>query len=392
MVVPVSTTRTGAWLLVTGLALGLGACAGGSASADAGAPLRGTADGRAAPGGVGAAAKPAPPEEASYLFYVASESEDEVTLLRFSPTAGLSKEKVISVGWLPAEIEAPHGLFVDPDGRHWYLTLGHGFPNGRLVKYETGADTMVQDVELGLFPATVSVSGSVALAVNSNFHGDHEPSTVSIVETETMIEIDQVETCTMPHGSRFTTDGTRHYSACMMDDRLVEIDAGGLVVARTLDLDDGHGSHDGSQATCSPTWAAPSTDGQHVYVPCNRGNRILEVDVATWTVSRTIDAPGAPYNLAVAGSRLLATLKGDDALAVWDLRSGALVARVPSVQQVTHGVIVTPDQRYAMVTVEGIGGQPGIVEVVDLESYERVAVAEVGKQAGGIAFWKTEVR
>lgn len=332
---------------------------------------------------------------ADYLFYVASESEDEVTLLRFSPGTGLTKEKVITVGWLQAEIEAPHGLFVDPQGEHWYLTLGHGFPNGRLLKYETGTDTLVRDVELGLFPATVAVSGSVALAVNSNFHGDHVPGTVSIVDTETMLEIDQVETCTMPHGSRFTEDGSRHYSACMMDDRLVEIDAGGLVVSRTLELGDvqGHGAdgtHGGGQNACSPTWAAPAPDGRHVYVPCNRGNRILEVDVENWSVSRTIQAPGAPYNLAVSGSLLLGTLKGDDALAVWDLKSGELVAQIPSVQEVTHGVIVTPDGRYAMVTVEGIGGQPGIVEVIDLDTYERVSVAEVGKQAGGIAFWKMD--
>ena len=45
---------------------------------------------------------------------------------------------------------------------------------------------------------------------------------------------------------------------------------------------------------------------------------------------------------------------------------------------------MTSDDRYAFVTVEGIGGQPGIVEVIDLSTYERAAVAEVGKQAGGI--------
>ena len=58
--------------------------------------------------------------------------------------------------------------------------------------------------------------------------------------------------------------------------------------------------------------------------------------------------------------------------------------------RVTHGVVATPDGRYAIVTVEGIGGDPGTVEVIDLESGTRVASAQIGKQAGGIALWKME--
>jgi DNA-binding beta-propeller fold protein YncE len=212
----------------------------------------------------------------SYLFYVASESDDVVTLVRFTPGRGLSAEKVISVGWLPAEIEAPHGVFVDPTGKYWYLTLGHGFPFGQLVKYAAGADTVIGRTELGMFPSTLSVPkfGGVALAANSDFHGDHVPSTVSIVDLETMTELDRTETCTMPHGSRFSPDGMRHYSACMMDDQLVEISLGNLRVARRLDVVTGlpvdgadHAGHAGNGADrkpCSPTLAAPHPDGLRV--------------------------------------------------------------------------------------------------------------------------------
>ena len=338
----------------------------------------------------------------SYRFYVASESEDEVTLLRFAPGEGLEREKVIRVGWLPAEIEAPHGLFVDPSGEHWYLTLGHGFPNGRLLKYETGTDTLVGSVELGLFPATIAVapSGTVALAVNSNFHGDHMPSTVSIVDLTTMFEIDRVQTCTMPHGSRFSHDGRAHYSACMMDDQLVEIDGASLTVSRRLDLATGtalderadHEMREGTAPVCSPTWATPSLDGQFVYVPCNRGHEILEIDVVGWGISRRFPAEGAPYNLALTpdGRRLLSTLKGSAHLAVWDLETGEQVARVRTTLDIAHGVVVTPDGRYTFVSVEGVAGEPGMVEVIDLATYERVATMEVGKQAGGIAFWRME--
>ena len=42
------------------------------------------------------------------------------------------------------------------------------------------------------------------------------------------------------------------------------------------------------------------------------------------------------------------------------------------------------------VSVEGIGKEPGAVEIFDLKELKPVAVAEIGKQAGGIAFWKID--
>lgn len=333
-----------------------------------------------------------------YRAYVASESEDVVTIVAYSPGGALEVEKVIPVGRWPAEIEGPHGLSVDPMGRFWYLSLGHGIPNGSLLKFDAAADTLVGWTELGMFPATLALTpeGALAFVVNSDFYGEHRPSTVSVVDTEIMMEIQKTTTCTMPHGSRMSPNGRFNYSACMMDDQLVEISTASLDVTRRLNVLTGepvtaHAGHEMAGAAggqvCSPTWTTPAADGRHLYVACNKGMDIAEVDLRDWKVVRRIPAEGAPYNLALThdGARLLATLKGSGHLAVWDLATGEQVARIPSVQKVTHGVAVTPDDRYAFVTVEGVGGEPGVVEVVDLATYARVASVEVGKQAGGIA-------
>ncbi len=77
---------------------------------------------------------------------------------------------------------------------------------------------------------------------------------------------------------------------------------------------------------------------------------------------------------------------------MWDTRTGQRLALLPSTRTVTHGVAVTPDGRYAFVSIEGVGGEPGTVDVFDLETFEKVASADIGKQAGGIAVWKTERR
>ena len=51
---------------------------------------------------------------------------------------------------------------------------------------------------------------------------------------------------------------------------------------------------------------------------------------------------------------------------------------------------MTPDGELAFVTLEGAGADPGTVEIYRLATGERVGAVDVGKQAGGIAFWKQE--
>ncbi|HTC23259.1 MAG TPA: hypothetical protein VK688_02790, partial [Gemmatimonadales bacterium] len=62
----------------------------------------------------------------------------------------------------------------------------------------------------------------------------------------------------------------------------------------------------------------------------------------------------------------------------------------PTKRKVVHGVAVAPDDRYAFISVEGIGSEPGTVEVVDLRSLETAATVDVGSMAGGIDVWKEE--
>jgi DNA-binding beta-propeller fold protein YncE len=57
---------------------------------------------------------------------------------------------------------------------------------------------------------------------------------------------------------------------------------------------------------------------------------------------------------------------------------------------VLHGVVVSPDDRYAFVSVEGVGSEPGTVEVIDLATLKTVASVDVPEEAAGIEFLGTE--
>jgi DNA-binding beta-propeller fold protein YncE len=143
--------------------------------------------------------------------------------------------------------------------------------------------------------------------------------------------------------------------------------------------------------SCSPTWAQPSADGRFVYVACNKSDEIVEVDASSWKVSRRIAARAGVYNLAVTkDGRLIATNKRDQSVSVYELKSGRELARIPTKRRVIHGTVVSPDDRYAFISVEGVGAEPGTVEVIDLGSLKTVATVDLPQQAAGIDFFRME--
>ena len=364
----------------------------------------------------------------TYWAYVGAESADLIQRVRFGPE-GTVVEKTTTIGELPTEMEGPHGLVITPDGKYLYMTTGHGRPDGKLWKFELGEDRQVgEGIHLGMFPASVDVTpdGLYSISVNFNLHGDMVPSTVSVVYTPEMEEVARIVTCTMPHGSRVDPSGLRQYSTCMMDDQLVEIDTRTFAVSRRFSVakgkegplpsSDPHAGHampggkpspatppvdpaevgytgerhQMTPATCSPTWAQPSADGRKIFVACNKADEILEIDREAWSVTRRLPTGRGVYNLAVTpdGRLLLATLKQGHMFEVFDLKSGKSLARLKTSTTLAHGVTVSSDSRYAFVSSEGKGAEPGKVDVFDLRTLALAGSVDVGQQASGIAFWK----
>jgi len=361
-----------------------------------------------------ATASAAQKPDRDYTVLVASEAVDLITRITFGPN-GTKIDGTTKVGINPMDPDGPHGVGLAPDGKTYYVSTAHGVPYGYLWKIDAKTNDVLGNVELGNFPATVQVTpdGGFAYVVNFNLHGEMVPSSVSVVSTDPFIEVARIETCTMPHGSRLNAAGTKHYSACMMDDMLVEIDTRELAVSRHFMLKKGsehgeagsphkmhgqpvaagadHGGHGmeppkPGDVSCSPTWAQPSADGRSVFVACNKANDIVEIDATSWTMKRRIPAGDGIYNLAVTrdGKLLVGSNKRGKSVSVVDIASGKEIAKIPTQRRVVHGVVISSDDRYAFISVEGVGSEPGTVEMIDLRSLTRVASADVGQMAGGI--------
>lgn len=344
-----------------------------------------------------------------YRVGIVSESGDIVTWIR--PGEGtLTQEKVIPVGIMPADIDGPHNLAVSPDNRFYYISIAHGTPFGTLWKMDAASDTLVGRAPLEMFPTTIGITpdGELAFVANSDFHGDHpRTNLVSVVHTPTMTTITHLPACDMPHGVKSNHAGTRVYISCMNSDELLEIEVATLRITRRVRTGAGHdmnamaamdhgGGNHAPAATapapitdesCAPTFVAVSPDDKTLYAACNHGNSLQVFDAESFQKVKDVPLGAGAYNVEPSpdGRWIIVTNKKAQSFSLVDAHSLAEVLRVPTTKKIVHGVAYSPDGRYAFISQESIGADPGAVDMFDLTTRKVVATLPVPAQPTGIA-------
>jgi len=347
----------------------------------------------------------------SYRVLVASESGDVVTELVWDGTT-LATAKVVPVGVMPADIDGPHNVTVAPDGSAWYVTIAHGTPYGSLWKLAAGTDSLLGRAQVEMFPTTIAVTpdGALAFVANSDFHGDHpRVNVVTIVRTATMTPLTNLPACDMPHGVKVNHAGTLVYVSCMNSDEILEIDRQSFRIRRRHKTGEGTGhtmgvgaggrhgvahttapqaaaAAEGAGRDCSPTFVSVSPDDKRLYVACNHGNTLQVLDAATLELLKEIPVGAGAYNVepSADGRWVIVTNKKAQSVSLVDAQSLAEVIRIPTSKPLPHGVAYSPDGRWAFISAESIGADPGAVDVIDLTTRARVASTAVPRQPTGI--------
>ncbi|MGH9260040.1 MAG: YncE family protein, partial [Acidimicrobiales bacterium] len=139
-------------------------------------------------------------------------------------------------------------------------------------------------------------------------------------------------------------------------------------------------------ADCAPTFVSVSPDDGRLYVACNHGYTLQVLDAATLEPIKEIPTGAGAYNVEPSpdGRWVLVTNKKAQSVSVIDAATLAEVARVPTSKRLPHGIAYSPDGRWAFVSVESVGADPGAVDVVDLTTRTRVTTAPVPLQPTGI--------
>ena len=351
----------------------------------------------------------------TYRVGVVSESGDIVTWLRPEGNT-LVVDHVVPVGIMPADIDGPHNISVSADQRWYYVSIAHGTPYGMLWRFDASTDTVAGRAQLEYFPTTISTTpdGDFAFVANSDFHGDHpRTNSISAVYTPDMAKITEIPVCDMPHGVKVNHGGTAVWVSCMHSDEILQIDPGTLEVVRRAKTGSGMampamaggamagmnhgavapaaGSAPGAAAPvdneCAPTFVSVSKDDQTLYVACNHKGTLQVWDALTLTMRKEIQVGAGAYNVEPSpdGRVVVVTNKKAQSVSIIDARTLKELARVPTTKKIVHGVAFSPDSRYAYITQESIGADPGAVDVIDLTTLTKVSTTPVPAQPTGIA-------
>ena len=293
-----------------------------------------------------------------YRVVVVSESGDIATWLKPSGTS-LVTDRVVSIGVMPSDIDGPHNIAVAPDGKSYYITVAHGTPFGALWKLDAVTDAVLGRAQVELFPTTVSLTpdGQFAFVANSDFHGDHpRTNLVSVVHAPTMTKITDIPACDMPHGVKTDHAGTRVYISCMHSDEILQLDVATLSVSR--------------RATTGA--AQPMVTAQ----PSHHGPAAPSVAPATAECSPTY------VSVSRDDKQLFVACNSANTLQVWDASSFKPIREVP-VGKGAYNVEPSPDGKLVLVTNK----KDQSVSVIDATSWKEVARIPTSKKiVHGIAY------
>jgi YVTN family beta-propeller protein len=268
---------------------------------------------------------PAQTPDAGYRVGVVSESGDIATWLR--PTAtGLSVERVVPVGIMPSDIDGPHNITVAPDGKSYYITIAHGTPFGSLWKMDASGDSLLGRAQVELFPTTISLTpdGQFAFVANSDFHGDHpRMNVISVIHTPTMNKITDIPACDMPHGVKVNHAGTRVYASCMHSDEILQLDVATFGISRRAKTGEG-----GTMASMPPAHHGPAAPSG---------------PTGTKECSPTF------ISVSPDDKRLYVACNYGNSLQVWDAASFRLIKEIP-VGKGAYNVEPSPDGKLVVVT------------------------------------------
>lgn len=365
--------------------------------------------------------------EPRYLVGVVSEAGDIVSWLAPGPGGTLTLNRVVSVDPRPPEMDGPHNITVAPDQKSYYVTISHGTPYGSLWRLDARTDRVLGMAPLEAYPTTIGLTpdGDFAFVANSDFYGDRPRlNPVSIVHTPTMTTINNLLACDMPHGAKSNHAGSIVYISCMHSDEILAIDVSSLSIVRRITLGKGHqtGGHEGAShaaaatesvaaavpaprgthtnATtapdlsqeCAATFVSVSPDDSRLYVACNAGNRLQVWDARTHTLVGTVPTGAGAYNVEPSpdGRTIIVTNKKDQSISVIDAATLVERKRIRVTKRIVHGVAYSPDGRYAYITQESIGADPGAVDVLELATLTITSSFPVPAQPTGVTILRQE--
>ncbi|HKP30923.1 MAG TPA: cytochrome D1 domain-containing protein, partial [Gemmatimonadales bacterium] len=121
------------------------------------------------------------------------------------------------------------------------------------------------------------------------------------------------------------------------------------------------------------------------------GNELQVYDAASLKLVKAVPLGAGAYNVepSADGAIVIVTNKKDQSVSIVDTKTLTELARVKTTKKIVHGVAYSPDGKYAYISQESIGADPGAVDVIDLATRTVVSTIPIPAQPTGITILRT---
>ena len=282
----------------------------------------------------------------------------------------------------------PHDTAVDPDGRHWYVSLIGG---GNVLRFNAGGD-LVGRAPFET-PGLLAVDpASDLLYVGRSMMAVNPPQRIGAIVRNDMSVEEMDVFFPRPHALAIDAEANRIFAASLVENRVAIVDGG----SGDLELADVEGpAHTFVQFALSP-------DRRHLVATAQLTGKLLVFDAASaeLEILAEVDVGTQPWHPVFApdGSRVYFGAKDDDAVVEVETEGWTVTRRAagPGIVE-PHGSAITADGRYLFVSNRNQRGtyaprrdvadnaEVGTVVKIDTDTFEVVQIIEVGAYAAGIS-------
>jgi YVTN family beta-propeller protein len=224
-------------------------------------------------------------------------------------------------------VSDPEQLAVSRDGKRLYVAsedTGQGFV------LDAGDGHVIAKLAVGGEPEGVTLSPDGRHVYMSSEEDHH----VAVIDVATSRIVATLNVGQRPRFTEFSDDGAIAFVSGENDGTITVIDARALKVLRTIKL---------QGALTRPVGMVVSHDGKRLYTVTGRGRNLLDIDIVTGKVLRTVEVGPRPWGVALSPSGdVLYTANGSsNDVSVVDAASFRVLSRIP-VGDSPWGAIVVP--------------------------------------------------
>ncbi len=323
-----------------------------------------------------------PYAESRNVLYAANEGAAAVSVIDMDAQVVIRTIRLQALGF--TRDAKPHHIAVEPDGSAWYVSL---IGDDMVLKFNSDNELIGQTAFER--PGMLALHGSKDLLfVGRSMKAVKPPKRIGVIG-RTEMEIEELDVFfPRPHALAIHPEGTHVYVGSLAENLMATVD----YAAEHVELTAIEGpTHTLVQFAISP-------DGQSMVVGGQLTGKLFFFDTSTPaspTLAEAIDVGAAPWHPVFSpdGRTVWFGNKMAGTATVVDMKQRAVTAVVEGLAQ-PHGSAVSADGRYVFVSNNNLNGQyrarynfgydPGVVAVINTESYKVEKMLEIGPNATGL--------